>query len=47
MLYATNIKYDFLATWFKRAGALGFMVLYIPLPKDLSVNDHPGLIVQL
>jgi hypothetical protein len=24
-----------------------FMVLQIPLPKDVSVSEHPGLTVQL
>jgi hypothetical protein len=46
MVYAINVKICFLATWLKRAGALGFNGVLVPLPKDLSVSDHPRLTVQ-
>ena len=42
MKYAINVKICFLATFLKRAGALGFMVLWT-LPKDISVSGHQDL----
>jgi hypothetical protein len=48
MVYATiNVKICFLATWLKRAGALGFYGALVSLPMDLSISNNPGLTVQL
>jgi uncharacterized membrane protein YhdT len=41
MVYAINVKICFLATWLKRAGALGFYGSLVSLPKDLSISEFP------
>ena len=41
MVYAINVKICSLATWLKRARALGFYGALVSLPKDLSISGFP------